>query len=242
MHLFALALALVACAPKSEVDALNEKIKSLEEKVAALEKAPRGGAAASTNPEAEEAAGKLATELMEAKKASDYATAKTKFAELKAKHSDTKVWKSVSRMEAELNLVGSEAKPIDVQKWFTGEKATLSDADTTVLVFWEAWCPHCKREVPKLPELQDKWKSKGVQVVALTKVNKSSTDESVSAFIKEHKLEGLPFGKEQEGGSMSSAYAVTGVPAAAVVKAGKVVWRGHPAQLTDDVLGKLVAG
>jgi hypothetical protein len=35
---------------------------------------------------------------------------------------------------------------------------------------------------------------------------------------------------------------VTGIPAAAVVKGGKVIWRGHPAQLTDDVLGKLTEG
>jgi hypothetical protein len=41
---------------------------------------------------------------------------------------------------------------------------------------------------------------------------------------------------------MSNAYAVTGIPAAAVVKGGKVVWRGHPAQLTDEVLTKLAAG
>ena len=41
---------------------------------------------------------------------------------------------------------------------------------------------------------------------------------------------------------MSSSFAVTGIPAAALVKDGKVVWRGHPARLDDALLDKLMAG
>ena len=40
---------------------------------------------------------------------------------------------------------------------------------------------------------------------------------------------------------MSAAYAVSGIPAAALVKEGKVIWRGHPARLTDELLEQLLA-
>jgi hypothetical protein len=35
---------------------------------------------------------------------------------------------------------------------------------------------------------------------------------------------------------MSDYFAVSGIPAAAVIKDGKVVWRGHPGRLTDDMI------
>ncbi len=245
MMLFALAATLTGCVPKSEHDALVEKVAKLEEKVNGMGGGARPGApgapAAAVDPAQEEAASKLLSEIQEARKAGDTAGAKAKLAELTAKFGDTRAGKAAARIGPEVNLIGTDAKPIEVEKWFTKKKATFDDSKTTVLVFWESWCPHCKREVPKLPELAGKWKGKGVQVVALTKVTKSSTDEIVETFIKDNKLESIPVGKEKEG-SMSSAYAVTGIPAAAVVKGGKVIWRGHPAQLTDDVLGKLTEG
>lgn len=245
MYSIVIAAFLAGCAPKTDVDDLKAKVTALEEKVAAMEKggvkaAPGAAAAApAADPAKEEAATKLLTESQEARKNGDFATAKAKIAELTSNYADTRAGKAAVRIGAEINVVGTDAKPIAVEKWFTKKKASYDDAKTTVMVFWEVWCPHCKREVPKLPELATKWKGKGVQVVALTKITKSATEEGVMDFIKENKLEGLAIGKEQ-GSEMSDAFAVTGIPAAAVVQGGKVVWRGHPAQLTDDVLGKLV--
>jgi len=243
-----LALAsLIACAPKSEVDALNAKVEELTKKVETLEKgggargAAAGSAAPAADPAREESATKLLTEAQEARKAMDFATAKTKLEELQKSWADTRAGKAASRIAAEVNVVGKDAPALDVEKWFTKKQAKYDTAKVNVLVFWEVWCPHCKREVPKLPELQEKWKGKGVQVMAFTKITKSATEESVQDFIKEHKLEGIPMGKEKDA-SLSNALAVTGIPAAAVVKDGKVVWRGHPAQLDDAAIQKLIEG
>lgn len=232
-------LLLTGCAQKSELDAANERIKALEEKVATMEKAPAGKSAAPTaSSEEEDAATKLMGEVQEAMKANDYATAKTKLAELGEKYSGTRAGKAGARMATEVNLVGSDAAALDVDKWFQG-KASL-DGKTTLLVFWEVWCPHCKKEMPKLAEEEGKYKDKGVQVVGVTKVTKSATDEKVEEFIKEHKIK-YPMAKEKDA-SLSKAYAVSGIPAAALVKDGKVIWRGHPARLDDATLDKLLAG
>jgi thiol-disulfide isomerase/thioredoxin len=234
-----LAASLLACAPQSELDALSARLEALEKKVESGAVAKPGAAAAPVDTAKEEAATKLLTEVQEARKAMDFTTAKAKLAELKATYADTKAGKASARVAAELDVVGIDAKPVEVEKWYTKKQGKIEDGKATMLVFWEVWCPHCKREVPKLPELQDKWKSKGLNVVALTKVTKSATDESVEAFIKEHKLEGIPVGKEKDG-AMSAAYSVSGIPAAAIVKDGKVVWRGHPAQLDDAAFTKLL--
>lgn len=238
-----LPLALAGCAQKSEVQALKDQVAKLEERVAAVEK--KGGAGGPATPAAsdedEAAASKLMEAVQTAMQASDYTTAKSNLAQLTGKYAATRAGKAASRMAPEINLVGTDAAPITVQKWFTKDQGKLSDNKVTMVVFWEAWCPHCKKEVPLLPAKLEKYKSKGLGIIALTKVTKSSTDEIVDQFVKDNKLN-FPVGKEPEGGPMSQAYAVTGIPAAALVKDGKVIWRGHPARLTDDVLDKLLAG
>ena len=112
-------------------------------------------------------------------------------------------------------------------------RTNLASDKTILLVFWEVWCPHCKREVPKIEEIYNNYKGKGLQVVGLTKINRSATEDSVQAFITEKKLS-YPMAKED--GGLSTHFGVSGVPAAAVVKGGKVVWRGHPVRLTTEMI------
>jgi thiol-disulfide isomerase/thioredoxin len=238
MRLLAFALLLGGCAQQKALDEANAKITALEEKVAKLEAGGAKGGAAAADPAKEEAATKLMTEAQDAMKNGDYATAKTKLADLNTNFADTRAGKAASRMASEVNLVGTDAAPIEVEKWFVG-KADYGSSKATLLVFWEVWCPHCKKEMPKLAEEEGKYKSKGVQIVGLTKITKSATEEKVQEFIKENNIK-YPVAKEK-GDNMSKAFAVTGIPAAALVKDGKVIWRGHPARLTDDVLDKLLA-
>lgn len=223
---------------KKQVDDMAVRIEALEKKIETLEKAPAARptaqAAAADSPE-EKAASELMQEIQKAQQANDYATAKTKLAELQSKYSTTRAGRASQRLSAELNLIGSDAKPFEVEKWFQG-KATLTDAPVTVLVFWEAWCPHCKTEMPKMEPFAEKWKPKGVQVVGFTKVTKSSTDEIVTKFIADNAIK-FPIAKEKDG-TVSEAFSVSGIPAAAIVKNGKVVWRGHPARLTDEMMQK----
>jgi thiol-disulfide isomerase/thioredoxin len=235
-----LTLSLVGCALKSDVDALNARVGKLEESAKA---APKGAAPASpaASTEDEAAASKMMEEIQTALKDNDYTKAKALLADIQSKYGATRAGKAAVRMATEVNIVGTDAKPIEVQKWFTKEQGSLADNKVTMVVFWEAWCPHCKKEVPLLPARLEKYKSKGLGIIALTKVTKSATDEIVDTFVKENKLN-FPVGKEPEGGPMSAAYAVSGIPAAALVKDGKVIWRGHPARLTDEVLEKFLAG
>jgi len=57
-------------------------------------------------------------------------------------------------------------------------------------------------------------------VIGLTRITKSATEEKVQAFIEEKKVE-YPMAKED--GSVSRYFNVSGIPAAAVIKDGKVV-------------------
>ena len=153
--------------------------------------------------------------------------------ELTTNYGDTTTAKRAQSLNAELSVVGKPA-PADlkVEKWYQGQNEVHIDQGPTLVVFWEVWCPHCKREVPKLEATYEKYKGK-LQVVGLTKITKSSTEEKVQEFITEQKVS-YPIAKED--GTLSTYFGVSGIPAAAVVKNGKVIWRGHPAQLDEAKL------
>ncbi len=214
---------------------LEKRVADLETKLAEIEKrGPAGAAAPTANPEEEQAAAALLKEVGEAMDKMDYETARTKVTELKTKYASTRAAKAAVRTEEDLAIIGKPEAPLSVEKWFQGSESDVKGGEATLYVFWEVWCPHCKREVPKLTATYDKYKDQGLTMVGLTKLSRDVTEDQVNAFLTENKV-AYPIAKEQ-GDAMSKAYGVKGIPAAAVVKDGKVVWRGHPAKLNDDMI------
>jgi thiol-disulfide isomerase/thioredoxin len=226
-------LALSACADQAltqQVTDLETRVKALEEKSAKAPAAAAPGAAAN-DPE-QEAAMNIYKEAADLSAQGKTEEAKAKLTELTAQYGKTRAGQAGARLLAELSVVGKDISELKVEEWYVGN-ATLADSKATLVVFWEVWCPHCKREVPKLQATFDTYKSQGLGVIGLTKLTRGKTVDEVKAFITETKVS-YPMGKEA--GDMSEFFGVSGVPAAAVVKSGKVVWRGHPAQVTEDMI------
>jgi thiol-disulfide isomerase/thioredoxin len=152
------------------------------------------------------------------------------------KHAGTQAAGWTRSLSRELEVVGKEA-PTDwkIEKWYQGEsEITLDGTRPTLLVFWESWCPHCRNEVPKMQEVYDRYKDEGLQVLGVTRITQTATEESVKSFIAEHNIT-FPMAKET--GDLATYFNVKGIPAAAVVERGKILWRGHPIRLTDELLG-----
>lgn len=234
-------LPLMACSDP----ALEQRVAELEKRIDTLEQ--KGAAApvtASKKPSddpavkaKEQAAMAVLTEANQALSSGDVETAKAKLDQLKTEYAGTRTAARGEKLAGELAVVGKDAPPLDVEKWYTNDKVNWKDG-TTMVVFFESWCPHCREEVPKVVETNNKYKKKGLKVVALTRVTKSATDDSVKQFITEHEVN-FPVAKEK--GNLASAFGVQGIPAAAVVKNGKIVWRGHPGRLTDAMLDNFLA-
>jgi peroxiredoxin len=82
--------------------------------------------------------------------------------------------------------IGTAAPDFTVQD--SDSKVTLSQlrGKVVVLNFWATWCAPCVEEVPSLEQLQQKMKSKGVVVLAV------SVDEDGTAyrqFLERHKVD-----------------------------------------------------
>ena len=228
--------AVAAEASEAQIKALEAKYRTLELRVRKLE-----AAAARTPATASSAQGKAVALLRDARReiaAGNVEAGNQLLSEIKTKYPATKAGRHALQFQKEVDVLGMDADELRVEKWFSGD-AAMNDGDLTILVFWEAWCPHCKREVPKLEALYQRYRDQGLNLIGLTKVTKSATDEKVEAFIRQHGIT-YPTAKEQNG-VMSREYAVSGVPAAAAVIDGKVVWRGHPSALQDSRIEKWLA-
>jgi len=146
-----------------------------------------------------------------------------------------------SQLQA-LALLGKEAPTLDFTEVVGETPGTMESmkGKVVVLVFWATWCPHCRKHMPKLQKEWERWESKGVEVIAVTRHSKGQTTESVQTYATEN---GLTYPIVVDPGSTSRSYNVSGIPAAAIVgKDGNVVFRNHPAQITDALIDSLVAG
>lgn len=224
---FALVLASACSDP-----ATLQKLADIEQRLEQLEKAPpAAGRDRQANPD-EDAARKLLQEASVAFRNGDTDKAKELIEKIGSEYGSTRAAGQAGRLKAELELIGSEVGNVTVGEWLQGD-LNINDHKATLLVFWELWCPHCKREVPKLQETYTKFKDKGLGMAGVTQLSRNTPPEDIMSFAKD---QGLSYAIGKDDGTLSQRFLVSGVPAAAAVKDGKVVWRGHPAQLTDAMI------
>ena len=135
-----------------------------------------------------------------------------------------------------LAFFGKPAPALQITRW-VDQPATLADHPVTLVIFFEPWCPHCQQEVPGFQPLQEMYEARGLGVMAVTALTRGSTDEMLQQFVE---LGGLKFPVGVEDGSMSEAWGVTGVPHAAFVREGTVVWTGNASLITLDLVDAIV--
>jgi thiol-disulfide isomerase/thioredoxin len=146
--------------------------------------------------------------------------------------------------------VGDPAPALKVTRWLQGEAVRKFEPGKVYVVeFWAISCGALHAFMPQLAELQNRYKHKGVTVIAITcrgiRGWTGNTEKEVAAFVK----------KQRPPLSYSFAYGDDGTTADAwlnaaghkgfctfvVDKAGRIAYMGHPMFL-NLVLTKVVAG
>jgi peroxiredoxin len=127
------------------------------------------------------------------------------------------------------NPIGKKAVEFSLPS-VAGEKTALENfrGQVVLLNFWATWCVPCREELPELVRLQEKFRKRGLVVVA---VSVDHELENVRSFLKKYdiKLQALWDHKQK----VVEAYAVDRMPSSYLIDRGGIlrfVHRGYSAE------------
>ncbi|MEO6166597.1 MAG: redoxin domain-containing protein [Chitinophagales bacterium] len=119
------------------------------------------------------------------------------------------------------NIIGNTAPELALKDTL-GQWQILSKvpAKYTILVFWDPDCGHCQKEMPKLKEVYDKWKSKGVEIYA---VDIEVDDAKWKKFIREKKLDWINVNDINHQSNFRQLYDIYSTPVIYILDDKKVI-------------------
>lgn len=136
----------------------------------------------------------------------------------------------------QVEILGSLAPEIQVETWINNDPATLQDlrGRVVLLEFWATWCKPCQEMFPKLRKLDEEYRARGLEVVALTRhymayrATAASKDEELELMrkvIREHDVAFRVGVAEDE--HTQELYGATGLPTLALIDRKGVVRYAH---------------
>lgn len=139
---------------------------------------------------------------------------------------------------------GSLAKDAKIYKEDSEESSiyrlvdNLKNNELLVLDFWASWCGPCRKEMPFMKSLHEKYKSEGVQIVGI------STDDSVEKWKKALLKEDLPYSQYRDTFKYASKeFEVNAIPALFVIDSkGDIISTDRGEDLEDFIKRYLKKG
>jgi peroxiredoxin len=141
--------------------------------------------------------------------------------------------------------VGDKAPELDIATWVQGDPVVMEQCvgkKFVVLEFWSSWCDACKKQIPRITRLSEKYKDKGVEFVAIS----DEPVDDVKTFMKDGKIKyRVACDKDHNttGEYMRGNKPLKHQPFAVLVdKTGNVVWQGEANSQLDRNLERAIAG
>ena len=99
----------------------------------------------------------------------------------------------------------------------------ISTGKPVVLDFWATWCPDCRKDIPAMKSLYDKYSPRGVRFVG---VSFDKQRDALDKYIEENKVAWPQYfeGKQWKETVISQQYHIKWIPSVYVIdKDGKVI-------------------
>lgn len=144
-------------------------------------------------------------------------------------------------------MVGDAAPALKIREWVKGSAVPGFEPGRVYLVeFWATWCGPCIRAMPHLTTLQEKYKDRGLTVVAVTAEDRNNPLSKVREFVENNgEITGFTVAWDDGTTTYQSymrAAGRNGIPATFLVdQNGRVAFIGHPMQV-DSALAAVMDG
>lgn len=127
--------------------------------------------------------------------------------------------------------------------WLQGKQVReFEKGKTYIFEFWATWCGPCLAAMPHMEELHQGIKDrKDISIIGVNVFDKVSSDKLLD-FLKKKGLTPTYAMAADEGSDGPVAenwlkpLGVNGIPHALAVRDGEILWRGHPAGLTAEMI------
>lgn len=139
--------------------------------------------------------------------------------------------------------VGDPAPKLSIAEWIKGSPVDPTKGkpeEVFVVEFWATWCAPCRASMPHMSEMQEHFKSRGVTFIGISNEDK----KTVERFLKKGYDAKMRYtvaidAQNRTNRDWMSAAGQKGIPAAFVVKGGKIRWIGHPMDGLDVQVAQL---
>ena len=132
--------------------------------------------------------------------------------------------------------VGKAAPAFDVSEWI-GEPVGLEQLQGKVVLldFWGNWCVPCKKKLPMIQELHDKYKGDGLEVIGIHSLKDS---EKAAEFLSNNNY---TFRTALDTGKSAQNYSVLGWPTYYLIdKQGKLAWGPEHSVPPEELIESLL--
>ena len=148
-------------------------------------------------------------------------------------------------------LATQTAPEILVREWIDQKPTTLAAlrGHVVLLDFWATWCTPCRVALPYMNDWQERYKGRGLAILALTQYHGSINGRTLSAsgelsLLRRFKhAEGMRYAVGVDGtGDTSISYNITTIPTAVLIdRAGRIRFISVGATQTDmDEIGQMI--
>lgn len=137
------------------------------------------------------------------------------------------------RFNSPEEVVGKPFPPLKVE--FLVPRPAL-EGKARVVEFWATWCEPCRRSIPHLNEIYQKYKEQGLEIVGIT----DETKADVEAFKAKQPID-YPLAIDAAG-AFRDSLGFEDIPQAFVLnKKGLVIWQGNPLDLKKATIKKALS-